>query len=308
MKNLSIIYKLFLLISFFASYKSYATEDPWIEKRRFISKTYPLNSNTEVKIINSFGQVKVNNWNRNEIKVDITIMASSKDEQIAQNILDGIRINENYGREILFETKIGNTNINNKRQKVKNTESKMEINYEVFLPEGTPLTVKNSFGKTFIPDRTGVTDLTQSFGDLDIGTLNRIKQISIEFGKLYADKLDGGKMSFKFSDIDIDAISGIVNTNFEFCKKPEIGLSKDLKEIKINSSYSDILINVARTLNATLDVKTSFGEVKNNTRLNINDETKDKKGPVFDRTYSGKTGTGETRIIINSSFGKIVFN
>jgi len=53
-------------------------------------------------------------------------------------------------------------------------------------------------------------------------------------------------------------------------------------------------------------VYTNFGSFKNKTGFNISAENEDESsGPKFDRNYSGKAGSGSSKIKIKSSFGSV---
>ena len=99
----SIAYSFFLFTTLIFAYKSYASAEPWIEKKKVITKTYQLSANQKVSITNTFGGVNVQSWERNEVKVEVTIKVSSNNERMAQEILDQIWIDDHSGREISFE-------------------------------------------------------------------------------------------------------------------------------------------------------------------------------------------------------------
>ncbi|HEX5023984.1 MAG TPA: hypothetical protein VFV68_01875, partial [Agriterribacter sp.] len=49
-----------------------ATNDPVVEKRKNYSKSYTVASNESIALNNSFGEMKISTWDKNEVKVDIT--------------------------------------------------------------------------------------------------------------------------------------------------------------------------------------------------------------------------------------------
>ncbi|HET7001687.1 MAG TPA: hypothetical protein VFI33_10270, partial [Puia sp.] len=71
-------------------------------------------------------------------------------------------------------------------------------------------------------------------------------------------------------------------------------------------SYSTIDLKVPDDLSAKFDVYTNFGSFKNRTGFNISKENEDESsGPKFDNSYSGKAGSGSSKIKIKSSFGSV---
>ncbi|MCH5598064.1 DUF4097 family beta strand repeat-containing protein [Niabella ginsengisoli] len=271
-----------------------------VEKRKTFSKTYSLRSNQKVKISNKFGKVEVNNWNRNEVKVDVTIIASSKDDHATQSILDNINIESSDGNPVTFTTKFSNSN-----NKTKN--SKMEINYVVHMPAGNPLEIKNEFGSTVIPDWEGEVNVNQSFGALTTGKLRNAKDLDVEFGSLTSTAINDGRIKISYSKLKVDNLSGNISSKIDFCKGSTLGLLKTLTKLDMKISYSDVSLDLSSDLEATFKINTSFGNVKNSSNVEIINETKEKKyGPTFDKVYSGRKGSGKVPITISSSFGDVI--
>lgn len=292
-----------IFVCLFTVQTAWANDELNVDKKKVINKTYPISAKQKLYIKNSFGEVVINNYKGNEVKVEVTVLVKASSEERAQRLLDNININESNGNTISFETKIGSIQNNGRR----NESQSMEINYQVYVPETNPLEVVNEFGKTFLGNRSGATYLVQKFGDLQVGTLSNLESVTVEFGKLKADKLTIGKSVFKYSEISVNSFSGDLKTSFEFCKKTKIGLNSDVTNVDIKNAYSDIEITVPQAFNATYNIKTSFGEFSNKTDANIKDadEDDDDRGPRFDKTYTGKSGTGAVKVKIKSSFGKI---
>ncbi|MCH5718741.1 DUF4097 family beta strand repeat-containing protein [Niabella hibiscisoli] len=219
---------------------------------------------------------------------------------MAQGILDNISIESSDGNPVTFTTKFRGNN-NTKGQK-----SKMEINYMVYMPAGNPLDVKNEFGSTSIPDWEGEINIKQSFGPIVTGKLQKAKDVNVEFGSLISTAINDGKIKISYSDMKIDNLSGIISSTIDFCKGTKVGLNDNLEKLDMKVSYSDVSINVSSKLNTTLNIKTSFGSLKNNSKLDIINKTKDNRyGPTFDKTYSGSQGSGKASVNISSSFGDI---
>jgi hypothetical protein len=298
-RTIKICSVLFLL---FAITTSAAHADNLDEKRKTYSKSYPLRNDQKVRISNQFGKVDVKTWNRDEVKVDVTIIAFSENERIAQSILDNITIESSDGNPISFTTRSqGNTKGHGKK-------STMEINYTVYMPATNPLEIRNEFGNTNLPDWQGEINIKQSFGAVTTGKLQKVKDISVEFGSLVSSAINDGRIRISYSDVKIDNLSGTISSTIDFSKGSRLGFNDDLEKLDMKLSYSDIAINVSTKLSTTINVKTSFGSLKNNSKVDIVNKTKENKyGPTFDKVYSGTQGSGKAAVTINSSFGDITF-
>lgn len=286
----------------------WATTDPVVEKRKSYSKSYAVNNNDRIKLENSFGEMKFNTWDKNEIKVDVTIIAKSATAEKAQEILDNIRIEDGKnGDGVYFKTKADNINTNNKKGKQDYKEEGMEINYAVYLPANNPLDASNSFGAMVIGDYKGEVSLQSKFGSLTAGKLSNAKQVHVEFGKANIEWVNNGKVTIKFSKATLGKFSGDVSSVFEFCEAVNIKLDNSISQLNVKSSYSTVEINLGKDISADFDIKTNFGDVDNGTSYAIKEEDNGKKGIRFDKHYSGTAGKGASKINIKSEFGKIKF-
>lgn len=273
-------------------------------KERNISKTYPA-GNT-LNIDNSFGDVIVT-IGGNEIKVDIHIEASSTEEQMAQRAFDNLDVTDSKeGSQVKFKTTTNKNEKKNGDYKCNNCSVNMTINYAVQVPAGTPLNIDNSFGAINIPDYTGEVDLTSKFGSLTTGSLAKTKQVHVEFGKADIKSTADASYTFKFSTIAIGSLEGDVKMNVEFCNMSRITMGTGLSSLDLKESYSTIGLKPAVNLSVSYDITTSFGSFKNKTSTEIKRTDEPDRYGDFDKTYSGKSGSGSTRVKIRSSFGNVI--
>jgi hypothetical protein len=282
--------------------------EPKFKKTKAYSKSYSLGSSDKVSLTNQFGEMKINTWDKNEVKVDVQIEGKSDDERRAQEILDRISISDGKGSgTVFFKTKFEDQ----KDDKDKNREHRnegMKINYTVYLPAGNALHASNQFGPMTIPDYRGPIELESKFGSLKAGKLTNAKEVSLEFGKGEIQEVSGGQLNIKFSEGTVGQLSGDVNTDLEF-SQVKLNLDNDVKSLNIDNSYSSVYLDLEKNFSANWDIRTSHGEFSNKTAFAIKEEGGDTDkgyGPKFNRTYKGVSGGGAAKVKINSSFGEIV--
>jgi len=273
-------------------------------KERNISKTYSAAGNT-LNIDNSFGNVTVTTWDRNEIKVDIHIEASSTDKEHADKVFDNIDVEDSKdGNQIKFKT---TTSKGKQNYSCKNCSSNMEISYTVQIPSGNTLKIDNSFGAILLPDYNGTVSLSSKFGSLTAGNLPKPEKIWVEFGKANLKSISNADATFKFSTVTIENLNGSNKIKMEFCSSSRISVDNDLTSLTLNESYSTVNIKPAGNFSATYHIRTSFGSVKDRSNANINrTDSPDKYGPDSEKEYEGKSGSGSSKIEIKSSFGHII--
>jgi hypothetical protein len=300
---------LFITVQATAQQKEEKTEKKRYEhfKERTISKTYSASGNT-LNIDNSFGNVTVTTWDRNEIKVDIHIEASSTEKELADKMFENIDVEESKdGNEIKFKTTTSKNKDKNNNYNCKNCKSSMSINYTVQIPSGNTLKIENSFGAIKLPDYNGSVSLSSKFGSLTAGNLPKTEKLVVEFGKATLKNVNNATSTFKFSTVTIENLTGSNKINMEFCNSSRINIDNDLTSLTLNESYSTVNLRPAANFSATYNIKTSFGSVTDRSNANIKrTDTPDKYGPDSNRIYEGKSGSGNSKIEVKSSFGRII--
>lgn len=271
-------------------------------KSKSINKSYNISANDKLSIENSFGKVAIHTWEKNEIKVDVSIEVSSNKENVAEKMLEGITVaDEQSGKDIKFKTNIhSNYNGNNK--------TTMKVNYDIFMPSANPLNISNEFGATIIPDFRGEVDLESKFGSLIAGNLANVKKILVEFGKAKLENITNGNIIIKYSKASFGKLMGTIKMNIEFSSAIQMSLDNTLSGLDIKSSYSTINLKPDNDLAASYTISTSYGKLKNNTSLKFagGDEERENRRPKFDFIYTGKSGNGTVPVKVTTSYGNVI--
>jgi hypothetical protein len=279
-----------------------------IEKKRTISRSYAVGPDDRLSIENSFGNITITTWDKNEIQVDIEIGVRANTDERAQKMMDQISVSDHQGgRDIEFKTEIGNMGKGKDKDNNGGDGRKFYVDYKVTMPAKNSLRIENSFGKINVPDFAGTASLTSKFGELKTGKIPNAKLIHVEFGKAEIGKLNNAEVIFKFnSKSTVAGLSGNSKVDVQFCGQVSLYVESSIGDLSLFQSYSTIDLKVPETLSAQFDVYTNFGSFKNKTDFHISAENEDESsGPKFDKNYSGKAGSGSSKIKIKSSFGSV---
>ena len=311
----------FLIAILFAVQTSFAQDnehkektEPKFKKTKSYSKSYPLSSSDKINLSNQFGEMKINTWDKNEVKVDVSITGKSDEEARAQQILDKISIEDSKsGNTVSFKTKFADDNkdYDNRGTKDKNTNEHhsegMEINYVVFLPSGNSLSADNQFGKMIVPDYKGEVRLESKFGSLTAGKLSNTKEIDVEFGEANIGSINGGDLTIKFSSGTVNDLSGSIDCDLQF-SQVKLVLNNDSKSLTINNSYSTVYLDLDKSFSATYDINSSHGGFTNKSSFSFKEEEEDRGGygPHFNSRYKGSSGGGAAKVKVNASFGEVI--
>jgi hypothetical protein len=288
--------------------------DDDVKKKRTINKSYPVTSEDKLEIENSFGDVVVSTWEKNEITVDIEIGVTASTEEKAQGLMDKIDVKEIHdGHIISLKTKIEHNNDNGDENGKHHGDGEHKksfyINYIIHMPAVNPMRLKNSFGKTTVPDFNGLITLISKFGSLEAGKLSKVDEIDVEFGKAVIAEVSNGSVSFSYDQkSEIGKVNGNVKIKSEFSSNIKFNVGDDIKELGVYESYSSVRMVVTKELSADFEVHTSFGSFNNDSDFGIKEDHEggdNNFGPRFDKDFSGKAGDGKAKIKIKSSFGSV---
>jgi hypothetical protein len=316
------------------SYSYTSTNGGKYEKSKTYSKTYPIDGNDRIKLANQYGKIQVNTWDRHEVKVDVLIKAQAEDEGAAQKLLDGVHINDGKdGDEVTFRTEIERIGGGFKFWDFgSNKKHKVEIDYTVYMPARTDLTVEDSYGGIELPDLAGKVKISTSYGSVSADNLrNTANEIEGSYGSLRVGSMGGAKLDFSYGSVDIDAcgamkadlsygsfklgkLSGPGEFDISYVGGFKIDeLVGSFKKLKVDASYSSVSLGVPGSNNFNFDITTTYGGFNYDdgkvtiTSKNPPDGAKH-IGPT--RNYKGHFGRdgSDGMINIQTSYGGVSFD
>jgi len=304
MKALNVLLLLALGLNL-AAHERYERERNW-------TKTYKLSSVWQtVAAENRHGTLRIETWDRKEVKIDVVIRAAADKESDIESLLSVVDIkSEETDRKVSAETRITDKiKFYGKGNKPRHS---ITIDMTVTLPSTQPLTVINSFGPLKIGDHEGPVDLTSKFGSVKAGRLSLVTKVLVEFGELDMSMVKGGDIEVKFSKGEIRQAAGDIDLKISFSKDVTIGMTSELKSFDLKASYSDVYLEVPTSFDADFDITTKFGDFRNRTRAEIREQvdanTEKSSIPSSIRThrFTGKSGNGGIPVKARTDFGDII--
>ncbi len=316
---------------------AHAEQPKLVEKRKTLVKTYTVDARDQLSVDNQYGQVKINLWDRKEIRVDVAITANAPTEQRATDYLNAVTISEKREgsvitlRTLIDRSQFGSNNWNSWRSKPGEKNS-IQIDYVVNMPKFNALIVKNKFGNTDIASFQAPLIVQSRYGNFSADDLsNASNTIEVAYGNAKIGKMDGGKMEVRYSDFNLDQARTLLLVNkFGKLTIGEVGsLNADIdysgatigrvnESCKINLSYSgnfqveqlprsaeNITIRAAYSSvvlpaeSSQFDVTITHGDFRLPANLKVHFTSQPDKADSFRATkqYSGTVGTGTGTII-----------
>lgn len=206
-----------------------------VELNKMIEKSFPVNSQSVLEVINKYGKIHVNTTDGSTANIKVLISSTANKEYRAQERLDEVEIVERvFGNTIQLESIIPQGNLS---QRAFNRG--VSVSYEIDVPRSVVLNLNNKFNDVYLDDRSADVKVNLSYGKLIAGKLdgawNNLKQ---EFGDMDISFIRGGDINFSFGQIEIgraDDISLTTKTaNISINKASRIDLDSDMGKTEIH--------------------------------------------------------------------------
>ncbi|WP_373511445.1 hypothetical protein [Persicitalea sp.] len=274
------LYSTLLLV--LVAWVAQAEENQLIEKKRTVIKTFTVERNDRLSVDNQYGQVKVNLWDRTDVRVQITITANAPTGQRAEDYLRAVDIEERReGNLISLKTEIdrdqfGKSNWNAWRSRPGEKNS-IQIDYTINMPKYNPLIVRNKFGNTDIPAFQAPLQVHSRNGHFSADDLeNASNLIEVLYGTAKIGNMDGGKMEVRYSNLDLAKVQSLVldykggklkigevkilEADIDYSEYAAIGNVQ--QSCKVNLSYSgNFHVNRLSTTAGNVNIRASYSSV-----------------------------------------------
>ena len=303
-------YSILLVIALVTTVSGVFGQHVWpVKVQKTYSKSYALGGET-VALVNRYGQMKIETWNKPEVMVEAIISVSSETNGFANNLLERISVlDEKKDGRIQFKTDLQD---NNNAWNNDSGGHEMKIDWTVHLPATAKLEAQNSFGALTIGDYSGEATLWCRYGTITAGNLTNCKSLTSEFGKANLAGISNSKLLFRYSRVDIAKLSGNVAAEFKFCSSVDLPVDNSLKSLQLTSSYTGLYLLVPKDFAADYDITTSNARLSSKNGLEFKETDGGQQNNIrqvsFRSThhYKGTMGrSGVTVLTINSNFGNI---
>jgi hypothetical protein len=254
------------------------------EFSKTIKKEFEISPDGTTSIHNKYGKIDMKTWDKNRVKVDVTIMVRANSEADAQEVFERIAINFENGRDyVKAQTEI-------EAQKKSNwwgdeNKSDYTINYEVFMPSTNSVGLTNKYGDTKVAAIQGGADLDIKYGNFELegvqgetnltfaygtGTFNTIKDATAEvrYARLVFKQANQLELISKYSKITIEKANEVRSSskydtytvgkvqNFHNSGKYDNLEIGDVENLIVNSQYTEIY---SENISNSVDLDLEYG-------------------------------------------------
>jgi len=240
-----------------------------------------LKSSTVIQITNKYGNVNILPWEKDSVRIDVSISAQSKQASKVVKILSTIdcemiaTANTISARTVFYDNSATFwKDVVSYAGQVINTSNNLQINYTVYMPVSNDIKIENKFGNVYMDSHSGKADIIVSNGDLQARNFTGGLKLKLEFGSASFQDAADAQLSINYSDLTVRRINKLnMNSRSSTIDMEETGTielvsSRDKLVVKAcnslsgEASFSRIRIN---ELEAMCTVNTKYGELRLNT-------------------------------------------
>ena len=199
------------------------------EYTKTIKKEFPISPTGMVDLTNKYGKVEVSTWERNRVKIDVTIVVDARSESAAQDVFDRISIDfSNDDDFVKAETSIESKNSWWDGGNWGGKKTEFQVNYEVYMPESCNLSLENKYGNSTVAAINGNADVEVKYGDFQLEGVGGDLKVYLGYG-------NGTVVKAR----DVSAAISYSKINFN-----------DAQDINFDTKYSKIYIDNGATIKA----------------------------------------------------------
>lgn len=198
---------LILLIGLFPSLTS-----GQVRQERDYARMYSVPDNAKVEIVSKYGEIIIQTWELDSIKFEVVVKAEGRNSSAVRKSMDRVDVRfRKVGSIISAITRVSSgsgllNNIMNEVEGVVRPNNKLQVNYEVWLPENVDLSIENKFGDIYLADLNGEVDLNISHGDIKANHFQGYLNLKHSYGKSSFGDLEKAMMTLRGADLKLDRV------------------------------------------------------------------------------------------------------
>ena len=246
------------------------------------NKSYDVNSDATLKVKNSFGNVTLESWNQNTVKIDVVVSVSGNDLDKVKEQLNKISVSFSNTKSLVEAiTKIEKSK--NSWGWKKGSNISFKINYSIKVPKSNFLDIDNNYGNIQLDATDAPAQITCDYGKVLLGSLNAANnKISIDYcSNSTIEYLNTGSINADYSGITVQKANKVLlNADYNtsvFGTVKELDYSCDYGSLKVGkvatlNGSGDYLGMKIESLEKAMKVNASYGSLKvNEIQKSVND-------------------------------------
>lgn len=185
------------------------------EFSKSLHKEFNADQNTLLFIENKFGDVDINNWDKNQVVIDVVITVDHRNEDKAKELIEYIQVDISQDGNTIKAI----TTIDNKFSKwnftFSDNKKEFSIDYDIKIPKNIKLNLENKYGNVFINEIYGHAIVDVKYGNLKINKIIRgnkkpFSEISLGYSNGNVDECEWLNVTLKYSKLEIEKCKALI--------------------------------------------------------------------------------------------------
>jgi hypothetical protein len=205
-----------------------------------IEKNFEFNGKGQIIIDAEKGHINIQSWDRNEIRVVLTLIFKNTDLEIAKRELEYMHYNLVKSRDNVF---INNKMVLPDAGKWEDISSVIWARYEIRIPEKADLLINNKFGRVNITSSSGTIHGELQYSDMMLQEYKGDIHMNISIGDLNCLQSNlTGDIKTKYANVSVTEVSGKLSLHTEYGSF-KLDYGEKLMKLDLISYATDILID-----------------------------------------------------------------
>lgn len=256
---------------------SFSVRGQSFTKENKITRSFVLGENTEIEIANKYGDINIENWDEDSVKIEINYKVTSTKEAKLDKTYEAInfdfKANSYY---VVVKTVIEGrgsfwTDVSDIATSLFASGTYTSINYTIYIPESNRISLDLKYGNVYIANYSGNLKLLLSNGDLKAHNLDGKVNLDITFGDATINSIAYGNVEVRYGTFNLENAEeltltgqsaefnlGVVDKLVLYSKRDKISI-EEVGAIRGSTYFSRLVID---KIVQKFDLSTKYGSIK----------------------------------------------
>ena len=174
---------------------------------REYSKRFKVAKETQIEILNKYGNIEVNTWDKDSVTIDINLRVEEKKLSKLEKRMEEIDFDFTNSQRFLIAKTVLKTSSSTLEKEIRKftesilqTDGNMEIDYVVWMPKGNNLKVENKFGNIILNELKGDVDIVLENGNLKVHKLEGKTSMNLSFADATINHVKDARITSNYSE------------------------------------------------------------------------------------------------------------
>lgn len=270
-------YKTIVFLSVMSTALPFLAWTQVFEKSRHESKAFRVYDETSLEIYNKYGNIRLFTWEKDSVKIDISMQIKSGKEAKLEKIYEYIDFEFSDSKYyIIARTRLNQqgafwAEVSDLANAFFSGGTSVRIDYDVYLPAEINIRLENKFGNIYTTNHSGKVTVVLSNGDLKANNLTGSSDLQVSFGNASVNAVGPGKLTLNYGEIAIVSAGSLsvesksATLNIGKVGTLDINSRRDkyiVDEVASVTGTTSFTYLTLKNLSSDLTLKADYGEIK----------------------------------------------